>query len=60
MSMKGAVYHPPGPGFPYVAVVLNDNQVVSADTVPSQAAGEAMIAAIFQQFAADKAAGKIS
>lgn len=59
MSMVGGVYTPPRPGLPYVAVVLNDGQVVSADAVPSPEVGEAMIATIFKQFAADKAAGKI-
>jgi hypothetical protein len=59
MQLKGSVYHPPRPGFPYVAIVLgDDNEVVTSQAVPSQAVGDALIATIFEQFAADKAAGK--
>lgn len=60
MSLKGVVYDPPRPGLPYIAVVLDDdNQVVSADSVPSVAAGEALIAEVFARFKADKEAGRI-
>ena len=61
MGIRGAVYDPPAPNYPYVAVVINDatNEVVVARSVPSPAQGEAMIAMVFEQFAADKAAGKI-
>jgi hypothetical protein len=61
MGLKGAVYDPPSPGTPDVAVVINDSdgQVVTARSVPSPEAGEALIATVFQQFDADRKAGKI-
>lgn len=61
MGLKGAVCDPPGPGLPYVAVVINDSdgEVVTARSVPDPASGEALIESVFQKFAADKAAGKI-
>jgi hypothetical protein len=58
--MHGVVYDPPKAGFPYLAVVLdNKGEVVIARSVKSPAEGEAMIASVFSQFAADKASGKI-
>lgn len=57
--MKGAVYDPPGPGLPYLAVVLHDGEVVVSRAVSSVAAGEALIAKVFQDFAAAKARGEI-
>ncbi|TWS07794.1 hypothetical protein FJD35_24240 [Pseudomonas mandelii] len=59
MNMKGVVYDPPGPGLPYLAVVLNNGEVVVARSVSSVAAGEAMIAKVFSDFADAKAQGKI-
>lgn len=60
MGLKGAVYDPPGPGLPYVAVVINDadGEVVTARSVPDPASGEALIATVFQQFEADRKAGR--
>lgn len=57
--MKGVVYDPPGPGLPYLAVVLHDGEVVVSRAVTSVAAGEALIAKVFQDFAAAKARGEI-
>ncbi|MDY7536423.1 hypothetical protein RGV33_32905 [Pseudomonas sp. Bout1] len=57
--MKGVVYSPPGAGLPYIAVVLVDGEVLVSKTVSSIAAGEAMIAKVFSDFAAAKARGEI-
>lgn len=57
--MKGVVYDPPSAGLPYLAVVLHDNEVVVAKAVPSVAAGEALIASVFQSFQDAKAKGEI-
>ncbi len=60
MQLKGSVYHPPRLGLPFVAIVFgDDNEVMTSVAVPSQAAGDALIATMFEQFAADKVAGKI-
>ncbi|WP_295460744.1 hypothetical protein [uncultured Pseudomonas sp.] len=56
--MKGVVYDPPGAGLPYLAVVLHNNEVVVARAVSSVAAGEALIAKVFEDFAAAKARGE--
>jgi hypothetical protein len=48
------------PGFPHIAVVLDDNnEVVTATFVPTAKAGEALIEHAFAKFKADKLAGKI-
>lgn len=57
--MQGVVYDPPSSGLPYLAVVLHKGEVVVARAVPSVAAGEALIAEVFQEFATARAAGKI-
>ena len=57
--MKGVVYDPPSVGLPHLAVVLHDGEVVVAKTVPSVAAGEILIADVFQSFADAKANGNI-
>ncbi len=57
--MKGVVYDPPGAGLPYLAVVLHNNEVVVARAVSSVAAGEALIAKVFEDFAAAKARGDV-
>lgn len=57
--MKGVVYDPPAAGLPYLAVVLHKDEVVVARAVPSVAAGEALIANVFQSFMEAKANGEI-
>lgn len=57
--MKGVVYDPPAAGLPYLAVVLNKGEVVVAKSVSSVAAGEALIAKVFSDFASAKAQGDI-
>lgn len=57
--MKGVVYDPPAVGLPYIAVVLHDGEVVVSKAVSSVAAGEALIAKVFQDFTAAKARGDI-
>lgn len=58
--MRAVVYGPPGPGLPYLAVILNsENEVVSARAVPSVAAGEALIAKTVAEFNAAKDAGRV-
>lgn len=57
--MKGVVYDPPAAGLPYIAVVLHDGEVVVSRAVSSIAAGEALIAKVFQDFASAKARGEI-
>ncbi|BEP93273.1 hypothetical protein GmRootA79_16570 [Acidovorax sp. A79] len=53
--MNGVVYDPPRAGLPYLAVVLDNNgEVVVARSVPSVAAGEALIQQTFAAFAADR------
>lgn len=49
--MNGVVYLPPTSGLPYLAVVLHDGEVVVARSVPSVAAGEELIASVFNGFA---------
>lgn len=56
--MKGVVYDPPAAGLPYLAVVLHNSEVVVSKAVPSVAAGEALIASVFQSFADAKARGE--
>jgi hypothetical protein len=45
MAYKSVVYHPPGRGFPYLAVVVNEEtgDIVVATSVASQAEGEAIL-----------------
>lgn len=58
--MHGTVYDPPAPGLPHLAVVLDNNgEVIVAKSVSSVAAGEALMASIFAQFAEAKKTGKI-
>lgn len=43
--ITGAVYNPPTPSLPYVAVIFGpDGEVLSSRVVPSVAAGEKLIA----------------
>lgn len=57
--MHGVVYDPPRVGLPYLAVVLDNNlQVVVSRAVGSVAEGEALISAVFEDFAAAKNMGK--
>jgi hypothetical protein len=57
--MDGVVYDPPASGLPHLAVVLHNNEVVVARAVPSVAAGEALIASVFQAFMDAKAQGVV-
>jgi hypothetical protein len=55
-GITGAVYDPPRPDLPYVAVVIGpDGEVVVARSVPSVVAGEALIKSVFTEFAAQRA-----
>lgn len=54
--MNGVVYDPPRAGLPFLAVVLNNGEVVVARAVASVAAGEALIGQVFADFAAAKLA----
>jgi hypothetical protein len=58
--MKAVVYDPPGPGFPYLAVIFRaDGEVLIARSVQSHAQGESLIAKVVAEFEAAKAAGTI-
>lgn len=49
-KVRGAVYGPPSSGLPPIAVILYENEVVGARTVPSVEAGEAFLAKMLQEF----------
>jgi len=58
--ITGAVYEPPLPGLPFVAVMFDTKgEVLAARVVPSRAAGDAMLKEVTEQFVAANAAGKI-
>ncbi|WP_186083614.1 hypothetical protein [Burkholderia gladioli] len=45
--IQGAVYEPPSPNLPYVAVIIGpDGEVLTSRVVPSIEAGEQLIAAV--------------
>jgi hypothetical protein len=46
----GAVYEPPRPGLPHVAVVFTKGRALKAVSVPSVAAGEQIIATIVDAY----------
>jgi hypothetical protein len=49
--ITGAVYDPPRPGLPHIAVTFKpDGEVLVARVVPSVAAGEALIQSVMQEF----------
>ena len=51
-GVVGAVYDPPRDELPHVAVIFKpDGEVLVARTVPSAAAGEALIAKVLADFA---------
>lgn len=55
--ITSAVYDPPAPGLPYVAVIFDTSgEVLTARTVPSAAAGEKLIADVMGDLAARIAA----
>jgi hypothetical protein len=49
-KIRGAVYSPPLGGLPPVAVILYENEVIGARTVPSVEAGDAFLAKMMQEF----------
>jgi len=50
-GITGAVYDPPRAGLPIVAIVFKpDGEVLIARTVPSVAAGDALIRSVFDEF----------
>jgi hypothetical protein len=58
--MRGALYAPPEPSLPYVAVLLNaEDDVLSAKSVPTAEAGEDLVAKIFGEFTNALTSGKI-
>lgn len=59
-TLTGAVYSPPRPGLPFIAVVFGlDGQTIESAALPSQAAGDAFLQAAFTAFAA-QAGGTVS
>ena len=51
-GIRAAVYDPPGPGMPYVAVIIGtDGRVLMAEAVPSRERGERILADILNDFA---------
>lgn len=53
-KMSSVVYDPPGPGFPFIAVLFDPKgEVVVARTVPSREAGEALIIQVLNEAAAE-------
>jgi hypothetical protein len=50
--MRGALYAPPEPGMPYLAIVLNaEDEVLSARSVPNVETGKYLIAKVSAAFA---------
>lgn len=58
LIVTGAVYSPPRPGLPYVAVAFHDNQVLQARSVDSVEIGEAFLAKLAQEYAAEITGGE--
>jgi len=50
--MRGALYSPPQPGLPYLAIILNaEDEVLAARSVPSAEAGKNLVAKVDAAFA---------
>ena len=56
-GISGAVYSPPSPDMPFIAVVFRDQAVIVARTVKTSDDGEAVLAALFSELAGDPAEG---
>jgi hypothetical protein len=51
-AVRGALYGPPEPGLPYIAIVLNaQDEVLSAQSAPSAEAGNNLVAKVSAAFA---------
>jgi hypothetical protein len=60
-ALRGALYFPPEPGLPYLAIVLNaQNEVLSARSVPSAEAGKNLVAKVSAAFASARSSGNSS
>jgi hypothetical protein len=59
-GMRGALYAPPEPSLPYVAVLLNaEDEVLSAKSVPTAEAGEDLVARTVGEFTNARPSGKM-
>jgi hypothetical protein len=44
--MIGAVYHPPRPGLPFVAIIFSGSEIIETETVLSESEGEEWLATV--------------
>jgi hypothetical protein len=54
VAISSAVYDPPSPEFPYVAIVVVDRRVVFAEAVPTPYDGEIRLAGVLADLAKPK------
>ena len=60
-ALRGALYSPPEPGLPYLAIVLNaQHEVLSARPVPNAEAGKNLVAKLSAAFASARSSGNSS
>lgn len=58
--MTGAVYHPPKPGLPFIAVIFSGTEIIDTQPVFSEADGDQWIATIVEGTKARLAGGTAS